>query len=129
MATHAGREGAIYVGVNQVAELMDWSFEDSIDLIDDSELADIARTYLTGKSNATGSFNCHWDETDTTGQQALTLGASVTLNLYMEGNTTGDAYFTGTAIITGRSYSGSDSDTIKASYNWTSNGGMTQSTV
>ena len=44
-----------------------------------------------------------WDETDTTGQEALDVGSSVTLNLYPEGADSGDAYYTGTAIVTGAS--------------------------
>jgi hypothetical protein len=51
-----------------------------------------------------GSFDGGWDDTDTLGQGVLTVGAIVTLNLYPEGGTTGDIYWTGCAIITSISY-------------------------
>ena len=39
---------------------------------------------------------CHWDETDTNGQEALDVGTSATIELYPEGADSGDAYYHGT---------------------------------
>ena len=129
MANHKGSEGAVYVGANQVAELNSWSFEQSADLIEDTTLADTARTYKAGRTTASGQMECWWDETDTTGQGALTIGAEVTLNLYPEGNTSGDTYWTGLVIVTSIS-NGADGDgNVTASYSWTANGAITESTV
>jgi len=53
-----------------------------------------SKKYVSGLQDWDASLNCWWDETDTTGQEAMTLGATVTLNLYPEGNVTGDTYAT-----------------------------------
>jgi len=47
-----------------------------------------------------GTVECLWDGSDTSGQEAMTVGASVTLNLYPEGDVASDVYYGGTAIIT-----------------------------
>ena len=90
MANHKGSEGAVYVGANAIAEITDWTMEETMRPIDDSELGDTADTHQAGPTDAGGTVVCWWDETDTNGQEALTIGASVTLNLYPVGNTSGD---------------------------------------
>ena len=84
MANHKGSEGVVKVGTNTVAEVRDWSISITADSIEDTTMGDSARTYLSSLTSATGSVTCYWDETDTTGQGAMTAGASVTLNLYPE---------------------------------------------
>ena len=55
---------------------------------------DAADTHLAGSTNASGSMNCFWDATDATGQELLTVGASVSIVFLPEGNTTGDISYT-----------------------------------
>nr|BDD46842.1 hypothetical protein 8 [bacterium] len=76
-----------------------------------------------------GSFDAFWDETDTQGQGVLAAGASVTLNLYPEGDDTGADYFTGDVIITSISYSASFDGLVEASFSFTGTGPLTQSQV
>jgi len=76
-----------------------------------------------------GSIEAFWDETDSDGQGALTVGSTVTLNLYPEGNASGDAYFTGDAIITSKSVSGAFDGIVEASFSFTGTGALTESTV
>lgn len=100
MANHTGIDGVVKVGANAVAEMRNWSVSETADTIEDTTMSDTSRTYQIGLKGWSGSMTVFWDETDTTGQGALTVGASVTLNLYPEGATTGDNYATGTALIT-----------------------------
>ena len=100
MATHKGSEGTIKVGSNAVAELLSYSITENVDLIETTNISDAARLYTTGKSSWGGEIATNWDETDTA-QSALTIGASVTLNIYPEGATSSDTYYTGSAIVTG----------------------------
>ncbi len=100
MANHTGVDGVVKVGSNAVAEVRNWSVNETADTIEDTTMNDTSRTYQVGLKSWNGSMTCFWDETDTSGQVALTIGASVTLNLYPEGATTGDTYYTGTALIT-----------------------------
>jgi predicted secreted protein len=76
-----------------------------------------------------GSLDVFWDETDTSGQGALTIGSEVTLNVYPEGDTSGDTYYTGSAIVTGVSRSASFDGLIEASISVQGNGALTSTTV
>jgi predicted secreted protein len=76
-----------------------------------------------------GSLDVFWDETDTNGQGALSIGSEVTLNVYPEGDTTGDTYYTGSAIVTGVSRSASFDGLVEASISVQGNGALTETTV
>lgn len=129
MATHVGREGTLAVGANSVAEIRRFSIDARADVIDDTVMGDTARTFLVGMTSWTASVDVLWDETNTTGQGALTAGASVTLNAYPEGNTTGDVYLTGTALVTGRVVTTPYDGIVEMSVTLQGTGALTQSTV
>ena len=129
MPTHAGSEGTVRVGANAIAEIRSYSLEESGDTIDDSTMGDVSRTYLAGLRTFTGTIDVLWDETNTTGQLALTVGATVTLNVYPEGATTGDIYYTGSAIVTGRSISASYDGLVEMSISVQGTGALTQATA
>ena len=94
MATHKGSEGTVKVGSNAVAEIRSYSIEESADTLEDTSMGDSARTYKSSLTSFSGSLDVFWDETDTSGQGALTIGSEVTLNVYPEGDTSGDTYYT-----------------------------------
>jgi len=129
MATHKGSEGTVKVGSNAVAEIKSYSIEESADTLEDTSMGDSARTYKPSLSNFSGSLDVFWDETDTNGQGALSIGSEVTLNVYPEGDTSGDTYYTGSAIVTGVSRSASFDGLVEASISVQGNGALTTSTV
>lgn len=129
MATHAGSEGTVKVGSNAVAEIRSYSIEESADTLEDTSMGDTARTYRPSLTTFSGSLDVLWDETDTSGQGALTIGAEVTLNLYPEGDASGDTYYTGSAIVTGRTVTGSFDGLVEMSITVQGNGALTESTV
>lgn len=129
MATHAGSEGTVKVGSDAIAEIRSFSIEETADTIEDTSMGDAARTYKPSLTSFSGSIDVFWDETDATGQGALTIGAEVTLNLYPEGDTTGDTYLSGAAIVTGRSVSSSFDGLVEMSISVQGNGALTQTTV
>jgi predicted secreted protein len=129
MATHAGSEGTVKVGANAIAEIRSFSIEESADTLEDTTMGDTARTYKPSLTTYTGSIDVLWDETDTTGQGALTIGAEVTLNLYPEGDTSGDTYLTGSAIVTGRTVNSSFDGLVEMSISVQGSGALTQTTV
>ena len=129
MATHTGSEGTVKVGSNAIAEIRSFSIEESADTLEDTTMGDTARTYKSSLTTYTGSVDVLWDETDTTGQGALTIGAEVTLNLYPEGDTSGDTYYTGTAIVTGRTINSTYDGLVEMSISVQGNGALTTSTV
>lgn len=129
MATHTGSEGTVKVGANAIAEIRSFSIEEAAETLETTTMGDTARTYSPSLTTFTGSVDVFWDETDTTGQGALTIGALVTLNLYPEGDTSGDTYLTGTAIVTGRSISSSFDGLVEMSISVQGTGDLTTTTV
>jgi predicted secreted protein len=128
MATHKGSEGTVKVGSNAVAEIRSYSIEESADTLEDTSMGDSARTYKPSLTSFSGSLDVFWDETDT-GQNALSIGSEVTLNVYPEGDTAGDTYYSGSAIVTGVSRTGSFDGLVEASISVQGNGALTESTV
>lgn len=128
MATHTGSEGTIKVGSDTVGEIRSYSISETADTIEDTSMGDASRTYKTGLKSFTASVDVFWDEADT-GQTALTVGSSVTLNVYPEGATTGDKYFTGSAIVTGLTVNGSFDGMVEASLTLQGTGALSLSTA
>ena len=129
MATHVGTSGVVKVGANAVAEVTGFTIDETNDTVEDTTLTDTAKSYIALRKDATGTIECHWDETDTTGQTALAVGSSVTLNLYPEGADSGDLYYTGTALVTGVSQSVSLDGVISRTINVQFSGGVSTTTV
>ena len=129
MANHAGSEGTVKVGSNAVAEIRSFNVDEAGDTIEDTTMGDTVRTYLAGLKTWTGTVDCYWDETDTSGQGALDVGSSVTINWYPEGAVTADTYFTGTAIITSKGIASTFDGMVEASYGVQGTGALTESTV
>lgn len=129
MATHKGSEGLVKVGSATIAEVKSYSLEESADTIETTKMGDAARTYLPSLTSFSGSVDCFWDETDTAGQVALAVGASVTLVFYPEGATSGDTYYSGTALVTGKTITGSFDGMVEASISVQGTGVITTATV
>lgn len=129
MATHKGSEGTVKVGSSAVAEIRSYSIEESADTLEDTSMGDSAKTYKASLTSFSGSLDVFWDETDTSGQGALSIGAEVTLNVYPEGDASGDTYYTGSAIVTGVSRTGAFDGLVEASISVQGNGALTESTV
>lgn len=134
MATHVGKEGLVKVGANTVAEVNGWELEESgdVEATEDTELSDEWKTFKSGTDvvkEFTATIECWWDETDTNGQQALTVGASVTLNLYPEAAGAGATYQTGTAIVQSRSMAITKNGITTRTINLKGSGALTETTV
>ena len=129
MATHTGSEGTVKVGANAIAEIRSYSLEETADTLEDTSMGDSARTYKSSLKTFTGTVDVFWDETDTTGQGALTNGAEVTLAVYPEGDASGDTYYTGSAIVTGVSRTASFDGMVEASISVQGTGDLTATTV
>lgn len=129
MATHTGNEGTIKVGSNAIAEVRSYSIEETGDTVEDTVMGDTYRTHKASLKGWTASADIYIDETDTTGQGALTVGSEVTLNVYYEGEDAGDSYKTGTAIVTASSLSASFDGMLEGSISLQGTGALTSTTV
>jgi hypothetical protein len=132
MGVHWGVEGQVKLGANTVAEVLEWEFTQKVDPVDDTSMGDTARTHIAGSGiqETEGSILCHWDETDTNGQVAMVVGASLTLNLYPEGSSSGDKYYSGLVSITSLNIMGKlEGETTRASFTWKANGAFALATA
>jgi predicted secreted protein len=128
MATHTGSEGTVKVGTDTVGELRSFSLETTGATIESSNMGTTARTYKAGLTAWSGTASLFWDETDA-GQLALVLGTSVTIKVYPEGASTGDKYYSGSAIITAKSVSASFDGLVESSISFQGTGALTFATA
>jgi hypothetical protein len=129
MANHRGSEGTVHVGTTAIAELRGWELSESMEPIDDTVLADTARTFQSGLNGWSGSASAFWDETDTNGQEALTIGASVTIKFYPEGATLGDTFYTGTTLVTGITRRAAINGMVEVDFTFQGTGALSEATA
>tara|TARA_R110000824_G_scaffold105810_1_gene250265 strand:+ start:1133 stop:1525 length:393 start_codon:yes stop_codon:yes gene_type:complete len=130
MANHTGSEGMVKVGgTNTVAEVRSWSLSHESETIEDTAMGDSFRSHKAGLQTWSGSCDVYFDETDTSGQVALTPGASLTIGFYPEGADSGDTYYSGTALVTSVERSAELDGMVESSISLTGVGGLTTATV
>lgn len=130
MATFSGNDGVVKVGANAVAEVMSFTVNQNMEPIDDSVMGDEWRSHLAGLKTWDGTVECRWDDTDANGQEALAVGASVSLTLLPEGAGTGEYEIAGTASVTSISQTQSyDNTTVTRTFTFQGNGTLNIGTV
>jgi hypothetical protein len=128
MATHTGSEGLIKIGTTVLGELRSYTLEQTSDTIEDSSMGDAVRTYKVGLKGSSGSASVYFDEADA-GQLLCTVGSSITLNLFPEGNSTGDKFYAVDAIVTGYNVSASFDGMVEAEITFQGTGVVTVGTA
>ena len=130
MATHTGSEGTVRVGAsNNILEIRSYSVEETADTVEDTSMGDSYRTHKTTLKAWTGTVDVFWDELDTTGQGALTVGSEVAVRFMPEGATGGDVYLSGNAIVTGKTVSASFDGMVESTITLQGTGALTTTTV
>ena len=128
MATKLGREGLIKLSSTTIGELRNYALTHSSDTVEDSVLGDTYRTRLASMKTFSVSGDLYWDEGDA-GQLLITIGSSVTLNLYPEGASAGDVYYSGAAIVTQFNVSASFDGVIEGQISFEGNGPLSTLTA
>lgn len=129
MTTTHGKDGVLKIGANTVAEVKSFEINETNEVADDSAMGDSARTHLAGLADWSASMSCHWDPDDTTGQEALTIGASVTFNTFPQGDASGDRTGTGTATVVSVGAAATLDDIVSRDIEIKGNGAFTWSDV
>lgn len=129
MATVIGNSGDVTIGANVVAEVLSWSLTEGANTADDTVLGDTYASHKSGILNWSGSISCYYDKTDTTGQGALTAGASVVVHLRDEGAGTGNIDRTGTATVVTIEESVNNDAIVTANFSFTGNGALSRTTL
>jgi len=128
MANHLGREGIVKISSTTIGELRNYALSHSSDTVEDSVIGDTYRTRLATMKTWSASGDLYWDEANA-GQLLITIGSSVTLNLYPEGADTGDIYYSGSAIVTKFDVSASFDGIVEGSIAFEGNGALSTLTV
>lgn len=130
MATHHGKDGVVRSGAtNALAEVTEFSIEETADVVDNTVMGDTSKTHMIGVKSWTASVSCFWDETDTNGQQTFLVGSSVTVGLYPEGTASGATFASGTATITGVQLGAAKDGIVSRNFTLEGNGALAWSTV
>ena len=129
MATLTGNSGTVKVGANAIAEIRSFSVDETADTIESTSMGDTYRTFEASLKSWNGPVDVLFDDTDTNGQVALTVGSSVTVNFQVEGSTTGDHLLSGTALVTSRTINSSFDGLVEASLSLQGDGALTEGTV
>ena len=128
MATHHGKEGVVTVGGTAVGELTSFTLETTGDVVEDTALTDATKSFVTGRTSFSGTLEMHFDETDAK-QETLLAGASISFIVLPEGNSSGDASYTGTGIVTGMSINNTMDAIVSRTVTFQGTGALTVGTV
>ncbi len=128
MATHTGSEGTIKIGSTVLGELRSYTLEQTSDTIEDTSMGDAVRTYKVGLKGSSGSASVFFDEADA-GQILCTVGSAITLNVFPEGNQSGDKFYAVDAIVTGYNVSASFDGLVEAEITFQGTGAVTLGTA
>jgi hypothetical protein len=129
MTTHHGKDGLVKLTSNTVAETTDWSYTETADVTEDTVQGDAWKTFVSAQKSWTAEITARFDPTDTNGQVALAVGASVACAFYPEGATSGDKYRTGTGIVTSVGVSAPMGDMVSRTFSLQGTGALTEATV
>jgi hypothetical protein len=128
MATHHGKEGVVTVGGVQMGEVTSFTLETTGDVVEDTALSDGTKSFVTGRTSFSGTLEMHFDKSDAP-QETLTAGASISFVLLPEGNTGGDASYTGTGLVTGMSINNAMDAIVSRTVTFQGTGALTIGTV
>lgn len=129
MAKVIGNDGVVKVGASTVASVRRFSLDETCELVDDTDLGTQEKGYAAGDTSWTCDIECAWDKADTTGQGALTIGASVSISLQPEGDTSGDETRSGSAIVIGRGGVNEKGSMVMQSFSLQGDGALTVGSV
>lgn len=129
MTTHHGKGGKVKLGANTVAHVRNFSYTENVPTADSTGMGDSSQTHNVGIPGWNGKLDCWYDPTDTNGQVALSIGASVALELYTDGDASGKNYVTGTATIESIANNADMGSTVEVSFTFKGNGDLTHTAV
>ncbi len=130
MVALTGVLGVVKAATNTIAEITSFSIDESANMISDSQLTDAAETSIAGRNSWSGTIECMWDDADTNGQAAMTIGASLAFEFQPEGGASGANFeYQGTGLIESRGLSVADESMITQSFTIKGTGALVIGTV
>jgi len=128
MATHHGKEGVVTAGGTAIGEVTGFTLETTADVVEDTQLSDAAKSFITGRTSFSGSLDMNYDKSDAQ-QETLVVGSEISFVLLPEGNSSGDQSFSGTGIVTGMSITNGMDAIVSRNVTFQGTGSLSKSTV
>ncbi len=129
MAVIKGSQGKVKVGgTTTVAEVKSYSLEETSDTVEKTAMGDSSRSFVPTLTSVSATLDVNFDDTDS-GQSALSVGATVTVEVFPEGDATGDTYYQFQGIVTSFSRTGAFDGLVEASISVQGTGGLTTLTA
>jgi hypothetical protein len=128
MANHLGKEGLLKISALTVVEIRGYTLNESSATVEDSVIGDEWTTHKPTLRSFQLSGDLFWDEVDA-GQISITVGSTVTVALYPEGNGAGDTYKTGQAVVNSFDITARHDSMVEASFAATGTGTLSTLTV
>ena len=129
MSVTKGRDGVVRIGATgAVLEVVSFTAEAVADEIEVKAMGDTNKRFEDGLQDWGGQIVVNWDQADTPGQVAMTIGTSVDLRLYPEGVGAGADYLSAesqsptTVKILGEALNAEVDGIVGRTYSW--RGGM-----
>lgn len=122
----SGKSGGVYLGVNKVAEITNWSLDIEADMLESTNFDSSGwRQYVAGLKGWSGSFEGEWKMSDTTGQKALqdALLGGTTVSIKLDVNGTNN--YTGTAYISTQGVETPVDDLVTVNFDYQGSGALT----
>ena len=129
MATFSGSAGVVKAGGNAIGEIRSFTVDQTGDTVEDTAMGDTSRSFKATLNTFTASIDALFDDTDTTGQGAMTIGTSLAFLFHPEGSGSGAVQLSGTGIVTGISQTQSFDGLVERSFTVQGTGALTIGTV
>lgn len=123
---------ATATGAARIFRIRDWSFSETADRIESSEIGDCTKTFVAGAVETSVNINAWWDTTATANQDDMTVANDVFIEIYPAGSGSGNTYYktpTAGANLQELSRSGSTDGIVETSWALTVNGALTATSV
>lgn len=128
MARYKGHDGAITAETEDVGEVESFDITISSNELEANVMASDWTDVEAGQKSANGSINVIRDRADA-GQAELTVGSTVALVLYTEGNTTSLTQISGDFLVTEKGITTSVGDLVKTAYTVRNKGAVAEVAV
>lgn len=99
MAVKHGLLGVVKSGANTISSIIGYKASTKTDFASKAVMGDTWDSFLAGLSTGSISLETLYEPGDTTGQEAVTQGAALTLNLYPQGTTTGNKFLAVAVLV------------------------------
>lgn len=130
MARYKGKDGAVTVEAADVGEVESFDITLSVNELDANVMGNNGWADVEdGLKSASGSIAVIHDQADAGQSELLAVGATVDINLFPAGNTTGLTEISGSFLITEVAITSSATELVKATYNIRNKGVITVGTA